>query len=104
MELSRRRFVQFLAAAPVAMAFDPHRKIFDMGRNRIWTPPPVEIISAQMPEWYVGDVALDIGQMIDFSINAELAKYSEKMEQTYVWGYGDQRFILATHRKPSLQV
>lgn len=96
MEVSRRRFVQFLAAAPVALAFDPRRKIFDMGRNKIWTPPPVEIIPAQMGEW------MDLGHLIDYSINAELAKYGEKMEQTYVWGDGNERIVLATHRKPPL--
>ena len=42
--LSRRRFLGFLAAAPVAVklgimeVFDPHRVIFDMGRSKVWTP------------------------------------------------------------------
>lgn len=96
MQLSRRRFVQFLSAAPVALAFDPHRKIFDLGRSKIWTPPPVEIIPAQMNEW------MDLGRMIDFSIEKTLAQFGEKMEQTYFYGDSEQRIVPATHRKPSL--
>jgi hypothetical protein len=59
MELSRRRFMQFLSAAPVALAFDPHRKIFDMGRSQIWTPPPPEIIEG-----------VELGPYVMQSINA----------------------------------
>jgi hypothetical protein len=75
MELSRRRFMQFLSAAPVALAFDPHRKIFDMGRSQIWTPSPPEIIPAVMGDW------IELGPHIDFSINAVLAQYGQKITE-----------------------
>jgi hypothetical protein len=97
-ELSRRRFMQFLSAAPVALAFDPHRKIFDMGRNQIWMPPPVEIIPAQLGDY------LDLGGLIDRSIAWQLAQFGEKMEQSTFYGNGEQTVLLATNRKSSLQV
>lgn len=97
MELSRRRFVQFLSAAPIALAFDPHRKIFDMGRNEIWMPPPVEIVSM------IPGRMLELGPWIDESIAGVLAGYGVQMEQTY-YGDSDQRIVLAANRKSSLQI
>src|SRR5580692_8338266 len=68
MELSRRRFMAFLTAAP--FVFDPNRKIFDMGRSKIWTPPP--------PEIYTGEYAsIELGPHIEASINAVLGHYGE---------------------------
>jgi hypothetical protein len=72
MELSRRRFMQFLSAAPVALAFDPHRKIFDMGRSQIWTPPPPEIIEG-----------VELGPYVMQSINAGLAHYGEAIADNF---------------------
>lgn len=49
MMLSRRSFLKFLGAAPVAVelgimeAFNPHRVFFDMGHAKIWTPEPLQI-------------------------------------------------------------
>ena len=97
MEPSRRKFIQFLSAAPVALAFDPHRKIFDMARNKIWTPPPVEIIPAQLGEY------IDLGGLIDQSIAMTLAQYGERMEQTY-YGNGNQGILLTSNRKSPLQI
>jgi hypothetical protein len=103
MELSRRRFMQFLSAAPVALAFDPHRKIFDMGRSQIWTPPPPEIIVPSLGQAYI-----ELGLLhLDRSIAMMLAQFNEQMEQTiigpvqrgpYVWseaidGNREQEFL-----------
>lgn len=98
MELSRRRFMQFLSAAPIALAFDPRRKIFDMGRNQIWTPPPVELIPAQMGYW------IELGGDFDLAVQATLAQFGQSMEQTHYYGDSEQRIVLATNRKSSLQV
>src|SRR5579863_8457521 len=65
MQLSRRSFMAFLTAAP--FVFDPNRKIFDMGRSKIWTPPPPEIIPAEL------------GPSVEASINAVLAHYGERI-------------------------
>ncbi len=97
MDVSRRRFMQFLSAAPVMMAFDPHRVFFDMGRNKIWTPPPVEIIETLQGQW------TELGFLVDRSIEMTLAQYGEKMEQS-LYVNSDERIILATDRKPSLQI
>jgi hypothetical protein len=99
MQLSRRNFIQFLSAAPIALAFDPHRKIFDMGRQKIWTPPPPEIAQeVGLEAWYT----VDLGGAIDRSMERTLAQYGVGMEQTYIHGNGEQRVLLATYRKPSL--
>jgi hypothetical protein len=98
MELSRRRFMQFLSAAPVVLAFDPHRTIFDLGRNKIWTPPPVEIIPAQLGEW------TNLGGLMDRSIAMVLAQYGEQMEQTQIYGDHIQTVLFTPDRKSSLQV
>lgn len=81
MELSRRRFVQFLSAAPALFALDPHRVIFDMGRSKIWTPPPPEILSAG--DW------IELGPQMEYSIDAVLAQYGafrERVRVSYVGG------------------
>jgi hypothetical protein len=90
--------MQFLSAAPVALAFDPHRKIFDMARNKIWTPPPVEIIPEQL-----GIEGWNLGSLIDRSIAWTLAQYGEQMEQT-LYGNSDQGILLTTNRKSPLQI
>jgi hypothetical protein len=69
MELSRRKFLAFMSAAPAILAFDPHRTIFDMGRSKIWTPPPVEIIPVKATTW------LELGGYVDRSIAMTLAKF-----------------------------
>ena len=77
MELSRRSFLSFLTAAP--FVFDPRRKIFDMGRSKIWTPPPPEIVTpAVMGDW------IELGPYIDRSIVMMMANFGEQMDQTIV--------------------
>jgi hypothetical protein len=73
MEVSRRSFLSFLSAAP--FVFDPRRKIFDMGRSKIWTPPPPEIIPAELGSW------IELGPAIDFSINAVLKQYGQEITE-----------------------
>lgn len=64
-EMSRRSFLRFLSAAPVAVKmgvleaaeeiFNPHRVIFDMGRSNIWTPQPLimmESTARGMKDWW----------------------------------------------------
>lgn len=48
MKLSRRSFFKFMSAAPVTLAleeiFNPHRVIFDLGKNTIWMPASPAIV------------------------------------------------------------
>lgn len=77
MELSRRRFMQFLSAAPVALAmeeaFHPHRVIFDMGKNMIWTPSSEKVI--------LSGEGMELGPAFEESVNAVLAQYGERIAE-----------------------
>jgi hypothetical protein len=86
----------FLTAAP--FVFDPNRKIFDMGRSKIWTPPPPEIATPAV----MGDY-IELGPYIDRSIAMMLAQFNEQMEQTVYEAIHYEGLVLPNRRKPSVQ-
>ena len=74
MQINRRFFIKGIVGG-VALALHP--KIFDMGKNLIWTPPPPQIIPAEMGEW------IDLGSIIDRDVASVLAMYGEKIADQF---------------------
>ena len=91
----------FLTAAP--FVFDPNRKIFDMGRSKIWTPPPPQIITGFGLSMAMGDW-IELGPYIDQSIAMMLAQFNEQMEQTVYEATHYEGLVLPNRRKPSVQI
>ena len=110
MDVSRRSFFKFLGAAPVALAieeaFNPHRVIFDMGKNVIWTPPALEIRTAQLGDY------VELGPQLDEAVKRILAMYGEKIADEFfqpsptfealINGNREQRYVLPNYGKQAV--